>query len=715
MKYKLIFCFVFSLFYTCNINIQAQNKDYEQQKLSRQLDSSYNLIIRAEYYDAIQISKNVLSSPFINDDIAAYGHSILGIAFTEINPKDGLEYFFKAKAYYEKQMLTQELISLYNNIGTNYMLQDSIDKSSHYYKKALLLSNDYVTNYNLLYPTYNLANNIIKYGEDFKIALEYLNIALKHTDPEDYYVLGEVYKNLGHVYLKLENYNESLKYFNKAIPILQKNNYLQGLKEVYSLKSQLYGSQSNYKDAYKTLQFYVAINDSINNQTNDAISQKVETDFTLKKKEQELQFVKKQKETENKLLKRTKFFNIGLIVFIALLLLISYLLYKKNKQYKEAKEAAEKLSKVKSDFYSEVSHELRTPLYAVIELSGLLLRENTESIKKEYIKSLNFSAKHLLALINNVLQLNKVGFKKMTLNNSIFNLKALTDGVLDSLEYALSESKNNISLNYDASIPEELKGDALKISQIFINLISNSIKYTNEGEITITIRKEKETSQSLDLYFEIKDTGEGISKESQKYIFDDFYQDNSNINKSYKGSGLGLSIVKRTLNVMGSEINLKSKLGEGSIFSFTIVLEKPTQTILKDTTKESYINHIKNYKFLIVDDNKVNQIVTKKLLEQFNLESEIVSSGQEAIDILKSKHFDCILMDLHMPQMTGYEATDHIREFNKDVTIIALTAASQEEVDEKIAKHDMQDYIMKPFITDVFIRKIAQAIKTKSS
>lgn len=714
MRYIFLNCIVI-YFLSVPMFIGAQDNSEIRDKLSKQLDSSYNLVIKSRYYEAIQIAENVIKNKHTTEALSAKAYNTLGMAFTEIKPKDGLEYFLKAEAYYKKQNNIPVLITLYNNIGINFMLQDSIEKSNNYFKEALNLSNDYKTNPNLVYPTYNLAGNIINYGTDYGKAIQYLNIALEATNENNYYELSEIYKNLGNAYLKLKDYKQAHFYLDKAIAILKTNSYLQGLKEAYHLKSELLGNEINYKKAFAVLQSYIAVNDSIFDETNDAITKKLETEYILKKSEQELEYLKREKENEKQLHKQTKLINLGLIIFTGLLLLVSYLLYRRTEQFKEAKEKAERLSKAKADFYSEVSHELRTPLYAVIELSGVLMREGVKANNKEYLKSLNFSATHLLALINNVLQLNKLGYRKMIFNNVAFDLQALISGVIDSLEYALSESKNTIELNYDNTIPEELNGDSLKISQIFINLISNAVKFTKNGTIKVVIKNIAETKHSVDVYCEVSDTGEGISEKNQKYIFDDFYQDTSKVEVSNKGTGLGLSIVKRTLDAMGTGIDLKSEVGKGSTFSFTVSLNKPVTLEKNHTVKESYIDDLKTCKILIVDDNKVNQLVTKKILDQFSLNSEVVSSGQEAIDIVKAQHFDCVLMDLHMPNMDGYQATQQIRSFNKTIAIVALTAASQEEVDEKMSKYDMQDYIMKPFITDVFIRKIAQAIESKKA
>ena len=339
-----------------------------------------------------------------------------------------------------------------------------------------------------------------------------------------------------------------------------------------------------------------------------------------------------------------------------------------------------------------------------------MLRENDNIEHKEYLESLKFSGNHLMSLINNVLELNKVESGEMKLNEQNFSLKTLTINIIDSLEYALQNSNNQIHLNYDAELPETMVGDSLKLSQVLINLISNAIKFTHNGHINITIKKVDSDEDKSVVYFEVKDDGLGIPKEKQAKIFEDFYQEHSKNENSYKGTGLGLSIVKLITDTMGSTIEIESEENVGSTFFFTVKFNKTGNIETERVERVIYNEAIKGARILVVDDNKINQIVTKKVLEDLEIRPFIASDGTEAISLIKKDDFDCILMDLHMPGLNSYETTERIREFNLNIPIIALTAASTEEVEKKIKYSKMNGYILKPFLTVDLIDKIYSAI-----
>ena len=292
-----------------------------------------------------------------------------------------------------------------------------------------------------------------------------------------------------------------------------------------------------------------------------------------------------------------------------------------------------------------------------------------------------------------------------------FELKLLITNVIESLEYALRSSNNKIHLKYDDNIPKTVGGDSFKLSQVLINLISNGIKFTNNGNITVEIFLLKNDKGIVKLHFNVTDDGQGIPIEKQSQVFEDFYQEHASKDQTHKGTGLGLSIVKRLVSVMGGNVLLKSELGVGSSFSFDLSFDKIATSNGVELDVERGLEKIKDCKFLIVDDNKINQLVTRKVLENFNLKSEVVDSGRKAIELIRNGGFDCVLMDLHMPQLDGYETSKLIREFNKNIVIVALTAASLEEVEVKIKDSEIDDYVLKPFFNKDLIITISKLIK----
>ncbi|MBK5212901.1 MAG: response regulator [Flavobacteriaceae bacterium] len=424
--------------------------------------------------------------------------------------------------------------------------------------------------------------------------------------------------------------------------------------------------------------------------------------------------------------KLTGWLSIALILILSLLTLSLYknnnlrakanqLLQDKNTELQEAKENAEKASRAKALFLSNITHELRTPMYTVTGLTHLLLEEDPKPEQKEHLNSLKFSGEYLLSLINNILDLNKLEANKVEIEKVPFHLKKRIDGVFIALKKSAEAKNNTLHYEYDTSLPNEVIGDSLKISQILINLISNSIKFTENGTIWVRVRNEETSDNKVVVHFEIEDTGEGISKKKQNTIFESFSQGSLQINRKYGGTGLGLSIVKNLLELMGSKINLESKLGKGSKFWFDISYEVPENANAEMDINEIEIvlndEYLENKTVLIVEDNKINQMITKKILEKKKMVCTVVDNGMDSIKLTKEKDFDLILMDLHMPGISGIEATEKIREFNKTVPIIALTAITIEENLEEFYKAGFNEFIPKPFNADDFFEKINRVLK----
>ncbi|OEJ99070.1 hypothetical protein A8C32_07800 [Flavivirga aquatica] len=700
---------------------------YCQQKPNISLDSIYLEIDRAfnlnqinKYGEAIEVGTKVLEySNRIDDDyLKAKAYNVLGNAhFYANNNSLSFDYLFKAKDLFVKIKDTAKIIVVYNNIGENYRAVDSVKESDLFFKKSLELAESTSPRKELIYPLFNIGLNLMYHfrdkDNDYVKSLEYLKrgeeIAEKFKIRES--IVGEVFEALSFVYNKLGYQEESIAYYNKTVEFTKKHNYLDVLAEAHYARAYINEEKNDFENAYRTLEKYIDTYDSLYSLQEYEAAKQIEADNFLRENEIKLKLIEKEKAIQDSIIAKSRIFNIALVLFIVMLLLFAFWIHKKNQQLKLAKDKAENLSKVKSDFYSEISHELRTPLYAVIELSGLLLKENVNAKHKEYLESLKFSGNHLMSLINNVLELNRVESGKMKLQLLDFDLKNLISNIIDSLEYALRDSNNTISLKYDNSIPNLLVGDSLKLSQVLINLISNAIKFTNDGHVDVIINKVEELDEDVKVYFKVSDNGLGISTEKQTQIFEDFYQEHAKNSKSYKGTGLGLSIVKRMLVAMNSDINVISKEDEGSTFLFELVFQKSNKANLEIEVYENQLQYIQDCTILIVDDNKINQLVTRKVLDQLDIKSKTVDCGIKAIEAVKREHFDCILMDLHMPEIDGYETTKRIREFNTNIPIIALTAASSEEVEAKIHGCDMDGYILKPFINAEFVEIINKVMQ----
>ncbi|TVZ27387.1 hypothetical protein JM83_2424 [Gillisia sp. Hel_I_86] len=562
--------------------------------------------------------------------------------------------------------------------------------------------------------------------ENLNLALTYLNNAqvyLKDTDNK--YELSRLYYFKARTYLLLNNPNQAELEALKSIRI--SNQHDLGTMIMYSnaLLSQVKEAQRKYSQSLDYLKISNKVRDSIFNLNKEALALEANTRYgvdAMRSHLQDLTEENAEQERSLKVNKLTTILSVALITILSLLTLSLYknnnlrarandLLQKKNDELTFAKENAEKASLAKAQFLSTITHELRTPLYAVTGLTHLLLEESPTENQKEHLNSLKFSGEYLLSLINNILDLNKLEAKKVEILDTSFDLEKRISDVLVALKNSADDKKTKLHYHFDPDIPKKLKGDPLKISQILINLVGNSIKFTENGDIWINVKRVNQVGQLVFLHFEIKDNGEGISKEKQSSIFENFTQGSLQINRKFGGTGLGLSIVKNLLNLMNSEIYLDSEIGKGSTFSFDLKFEAYEQAegvavsqLAKVAPLTNDIMH--NKKILIVEDNKINQMITRKILEKHKVICDVADNGTIAVEKASNNYFDLILMDIHMPGISGIEATVLIREFDDKIPIVALTAVTLDENLDEFYLNGFTDIIPKPYKTEEFFTKI---------
>jgi hypothetical protein len=392
------------------------------------------------------------------------------------------------------------------------------------------------------------------------------------------------------------------------------------------------------------------------------------------------------------------------------------MLHKKNSELILAKEKAELASKTKANFLSTVTHELRTPLYAVTGLSNMLLDEDPKPEQIKHLKSLKFSGDYLLTFINDILQINKIEANKVEVEPEPFDLKKKITNVVAALNNSALDNNIKIHFDYEKDLPNNFIADQLKISQILINLIGNAIKFTKDGDIWIRVSKIGEKDGIFNLRFEIEDNGIGISKEKQENMFESFSQGSIQINRKYGGTGLGLSIVKGLIEILNGKIYMESELNKGTTFTFELPLEYTDKIATEKSSnyfKDINDMDLSKVKILVVEDNKINQMITKKILNKMNLNCDVVDNGEEAVDMVKNNAYDVVLMDIHMPGISGLEATKIIRTFDKKLTIFALTAVTLEDKMHEFDEAGFNDIISKPFKQEDFEKKLFNALITR--
>ena len=374
---------------------------------------------------------------------------------------------------------------------------------------------------------------------------------------------------------------------------------------------------------------------------------------------------------------------------------------KYEKELMDARKKAESAARAKAEFLATISHEIRTPLNAVIGIANLIQKTPLNDQQKEYARILKLSSDGLLGLVNNILDFSKIEKGKVKLEEKSFAIKDIVLLVVNTLEVKAKEKGVELQVDLDNNLPDYLIGDPLKLNQILTNLIGNAIKFTKVGFVKLVVSLLNKEKDKVSLLFRVIDTGIGIPKDKIETIFEEFSQASYEINLGYGGTGLGLTISQKLLQLHGSRMEVKSELGQGSEFSFSI-----NYKISKEKPKAEGVDIFRNdrsildtAKILVVDDNPVNVTIILEYLKEWNVTCESASNGAQALEIIRNNDYDVILMDLQMPEMNGYEATEAIRKINlpKQPAIIALSASARGDISEKLRLSGFNDYVPKPF------------------
>ncbi|AUP78276.1 PAS domain-containing sensor histidine kinase [Flavivirga eckloniae] len=370
---------------------------------------------------------------------------------------------------------------------------------------------------------------------------------------------------------------------------------------------------------------------------------------------------------------------------------------------KETEIELQRASKSKDEFLSTMSHEIRTPLNAVTGLTNILLMEDFLPHQLENLKALKYSGEHLLGLINDLLDFDKIKSGKLKLIEKDFSLNYFLESIKS--HFGLRTEKKGLIFNVikENDVPDNIIGDKLKLTQIVKNLLSNSLKFTENGCINLSVKNLGVKENKVKLVFKVMDTGIGISKSRQESIFESFMQANSETSVKYGGTGLGLSISKKLLNLQGSDLVVESELGKGATFSFEITYKISNRLSVyePDMIKMQPDYSPIDINVLVAEDNKMNVLILKRFFSKWGITFTVAENGEEVLDLFEKFDYDLILMDLQMPKVNGYQATKIIRKYqdkNKaNVPIIALTAFAQTDVKKKTELYKMNGFMGKPF------------------
>lgn len=380
----------------------------------------------------------------------------------------------------------------------------------------------------------------------------------------------------------------------------------------------------------------------------------------------------------------------------------------------KAKQLAEYAAEAKSQFLSTMSHEIRTPMNAVIGFTNLLLRTNPTEEQSKYLNVLKFSGENLLVLINDILDFSKIEEGKIVFEQIDFSVEVLLDNIREAMSPRANEKGLQLKLLIDKDISGLVIGDPVRLGQIFTNLVTNAIKFTAEGKITLSAILGKKDSEQTSIDFEVRDTGIGIAADKLEYIFERFTQASSDTTRKYGGTGLGLTITKRLIELQGGSIKLESELGKGSVFIFSLTFKNSLEINPVPGLKKMLVQvqSLKGVRILMAEDNEINILLARQFMKLWDVECDFAKDGVQAVAQVQLKDYDLILMDLQMPILDGYQAAKLIRLLPEDkyrtIPIIALTASAMLDIRHKAFDSGMNDYISKPFNPDSLYDKIAE-------
>lgn len=734
---RTILLLAFYLFIT---SISAQEKEddeasfhaekIEEQKFFKKLlDSSNNFYNTGEYTESLKLNMEILDIAFTINNPYYIHQAYRYLAYDYLFLNDtilAMDSFKKSENYAKLSKNDTATAVTYMDLGNVYSTNQDYNKAFIYFNKSIALFGEIKDSVGLAKAYYNMVLTAMD-KEDYHKA--YINIvkARALNKFEDHSSFSINLNNfLGEYYTYKKDYIKADRLFLKVIEEAKSKKLYVELENAYFLYSESLFEQKKYKEAYEAFIIYDEYSDENSGIFTSSERYTLSQKYQLEEYRKEIKAAEITSQLQAEIVKNKSIVNNILILVSVCFLLLLIALYsaslKRKKLVKElrvknietlrAKEQSEKLSKAKVKFFSTVSHELRTPLYGVIGLSSILLEDKSLKKHTKDLKLLKFSADYLLALINDVLQINKIDSNTIEDDKVSFNVRELIETITSSFEYMLIQNNNSIHIEISENTPELIRGNSVHLSQVLMNLISNACKFTENGDVYINVEIVATNSLRASIRFTIRDTGLGIAKEMQESIFDEFSQINS-LNYNNQGSGLGLPIVKKLLALSKTKIKLESELGRGSSFSFILPFD-----ILKDaikTPKSVIIDSktLKNKKILIVEDNRINQIVTKKILEKNKIVCSIAENGEEAVCKVKDNSYDLILMDINMPVKNGIEASKEIRAFNKSIPIIALTAVEIEEMKNNIYMSGMNDIIVKPYDITKFMSCIARNLALK--
>ncbi len=589
----------------------------------------------------------------------------------DLNDYDSaLEYALKCLPIFEKAHDVSNLINVCNTLGNIYFKKDDFQEAMHYFQENLGHS-EFET---IAYVMAESGLGKVYYKmQNFDNARKYLSNALRqaeHLGNIEVQIICQFY--LGRMYMDKGSYRQSLQYLNHSYTLANEYNRRHDLMSIHEMLSSLYDKIGDIPKAYHHLKSYEQLKEEIFKQTilNELRNMQVKQQIEMAQKE---------------------------------------------------KEVAERTAQLKHQFMANMSHEIRTPMNAIVGMTRLLISKRPTDDQLRYLNAIRQSSDNLLVIINDILDLSKIEAGKIIIEHTDFTIREVLQGVKDMLYLKATEKEIDFKLSTDDAIPNRLTGDPTRLNQVLINLAGNAVKFTEKGYVEIKTSVTQK-SNKLWLKFDVVDTGIGIAAENIDSIFDSFTQAGADITRKFGGTGLGLTISKQLVTLMGGDISVKSELGKGTVFSIIIPFEEAAvqeYVPVSDLLNEEAMQRLNSLNILLVEDNEFNRMVAEETFKEIlpAMIMDVAVNGQEAVDKLRSITYDLVLMDIQMPVMDGVTATKKIRnelpEPAKSTRIIAMTANVLQEDIQTYMEAGMDGHVTKPFQTNELLQKMEAAISDR--
>lgn len=723
---------VFLFFFSSLLSAQKQKKNADQADSVAYYIELSNFNIKTNNYKfSLAFAQKAIDYAESKKDVKAqaFAHYTLGGIYFELKKyDDAIETYYKSVSLYNTLKPSSEQAFCYYQLGLCFMEKGDYSLAETYFNKAKTI---YTT---IRIPDaielLNLQKGIVyKAKGQYKSAVPIFNQIIAKPDTQDVFkTKAEALYQIGNIEMENNRGNLALNYLNRAYNLNSKSKNIDQKAKILLSLSLVYEKLLDINKAHTYLKQHIRLKDSIAHLNSEKLGSEDYVQFKEGERLKTIEQMDKENKEQQKANKVAKLISILAIALISILSLLSLSLYKnniirnqsnlllkeKNNELFLAKEKAEKASKARSEFLSTVSHELRTPLNAINGITHLLLEENPKESQMNYLTSLKFSGNYLLTFINEILEINRIESSAIEIETISFNLKLLLGNIQNSLKELASINNNAFTIEIDPTIPDFLLGDPTKLSQIFLNLINNALKFTKNGEVKVILQVNEINEEFTSIHFKVLDTGIGIPEEKIESIFDSFSQGSIEINRKYGGTGLGLTIVKKLIDILGGKIMLESEVGKGSSFSFDLSFKIGEEKLVLEKLTALDESILDGKKVLLIEDNKINQMITKKMVENKGMICEVIDNGEDAIEAVKNNTYDLVLMDVHLPGINGTIATQTIRTFDKKTKIIALTAISLNENREMLLSYGMNDVITKPFDPMEFYRTITKNLTKKS-